>query len=41
MCVPGPGRYLVTGPRSWPGRAMEGSVVVIVRVCEIVEVDGL
>ncbi len=37
MCVPGPGRYLLVGPRRWPGRARVGRVIVVgfvVLVCE-------
>lgn len=30
MCVPGPGEYLVVGPRSWPGIARVGSAIVVV-----------
>lgn len=29
MCVPGPGRYFDDGPRSWPGRAIDGSDIVL------------
>lgn len=28
MCVPGPGRYLFAGPRTWPGRASWGRDMV-------------
>lgn len=31
MCVPGPGKYLSAGPRSWPGRAMEGTAIAVVK----------
>jgi hypothetical protein len=27
MCVPGPGRYLVAGPRRVPGKAIDGSAI--------------
>lgn len=27
ICVPGPGAYCDEGPKSWPGRAIEGSAM--------------
>jgi hypothetical protein len=32
MWVPGPGAYFDAGPRSWPGRAIEGRAIVVVEV---------
>jgi hypothetical protein len=38
MWVPGPGVYLLTGPRSWPGMAIECVELMVLAVCGVLEV---